>query len=74
MALIAMAICVGGYVATAFAPALAAQYTVLVGAVNGVAAVYMTGNAAAQWVAAKHQPKTEPEHEHEADVQAKDLV
>ncbi len=68
MALVAMAICLAGYVATAYYPLLSAQFPVLVGAINGIAALYMTGNAASQWVAAKHGPK---EEEAVGDTQAK---
>ena len=60
MAVLAMAICGLGYAATAWYPALNGSYPVLVGAINGVAALYMTGNAASQYVAAKHGPKEAP--------------
>lgn len=57
MALIAMGICAVGFVATAPYPVLSGAYPVLVGAINGLAALYMGGNAASQYVAAKHGPK-----------------
>lgn len=63
MALVAMGVCVLTFFATGYWPSLAAQYPILVGAVDALAALYMGGNAAAQYVAAKHgaRPGAQPE-------------
>lgn len=54
MACIAMAVCALTFFATGYWPSLAGQYPILVGAVDALAALYMGGNAAAQYVAARH--------------------
>ncbi len=66
MALIAMAICVTAWGATGIWPGLEGTFPVLVGAIDGLAALYMTGNAAAQYVAARHGPKEAPSAEDKA--------
>lgn len=60
LAVIAMSLCVITFAATGIWPELGAQYGTLVSAVDAIAALYMGGNAASQWVAAKHGPKDAP--------------